>query len=380
MFNSLSKAICISFAVSAVALFAGCKGGDSHKLPEVPGLELSLTTGSPGDQNVAADATAFVCHIHLEALTAENVSISSVTLSASGTGDDLVDVDLVEIFLDADDNDAYNPAVDALIGSGTFDADDGRASIIFSSAQVVSPGAGRNWLIRYQLNGMGPDGATYSFSIASASDVSVKFFSGVPTTADGLPLTSSVLTVTSGGARLNLLPGPNPPPDVSVLKGTANVPVLQFALYNRDPDSITVTSIRVTPSGSGNDATGISQGYMLVDSNGSGTSNATDVAYASFTYSGDNTAVDITGSEVIAPGAMKRFLVVYDISGSAAVGNTFQAEIALTTHIQAEDSVPVSVVPVGTVPLQGAVVTIAEKGSLSAQAGANNPAGGSRRG
>ena len=92
---------------------------------------------------------------------------------------------------------------------------------------------------------MGPDGATYSFSIASASDVSVQFFSGAPTTAAGLPLTSSVLTITSGGVRLNLLSGPNPPPDTSVLKGTANVPVLQFTLYNRDPDNITVTVIKV---------------------------------------------------------------------------------------------------------------------------------------
>jgi hypothetical protein len=316
-----------------------------------------------------------VAHLQLSAITRNDVSISSITLTAFGTGNDLIDISSVDIYLDSNDNDTYDAGTDALLGSGTYDADNGRATVTFGSPQLVSSGVDRVWIVRYTLNGNGPDGATYYFRIAGAGDITVNFVSGGPTSTRGTPVESAVLTITSGGAKLNLLAGQSPPPDREVIKGRLNVPVLQFALYNRDTGNVTVTSVRVTPSGTGNDGTGIGQGYVYIDSNANGTSDSSDTLYGTFTYAGDNTAADATGSCVIPAGGTRYFLVVYDISASAAVGDTYQGSIAALNHIQAEDAGAGAVTPTGVVPQDGAVITIAEKGTLTAQLGANNPYG-----
>jgi hypothetical protein len=374
MSYSLTRLVFASLLVVAAALVVGCGSGKSHKTPELPGVVLSATSYQT-DQDVAASSTTTIAHIMLEAPGLEDVSIASVTLTAQGTGNEAVDVTQVEIYLDVNGNGAFDSGTDSLLGSGSYDADNGSESVTFSSPLIVSPGTGneRYWLVRYQLNGNGPDGATYSFAV---SGVDVSFMSGKKTYASGLPLASATLTITSGGARLNLLEGPNPPADREVIKGRSGIAALQFTLYNRDPGDITVTSVRITPSGSGNDASEISGAFLRIDANGNGRYDGGEALFGSFTYSADNTAVDVSGSKVISPNTMVHFLVVYDLDASASVGSTFRAGIAAANHIQAEDSSMVSVVPVGSVPLQGALITVVEKGTLSVQIGANNPAGG----
>ncbi len=356
-------------------VLGGCKSSSRDTIPTPPGLEVSLSAGSPADQDVAANASVVAAHIQLSAITRNDVSITSITLTAFGSGDDLVDITSVDIYLDANDNDAYDAGTDALLGSGAFDANNGRATVNFGSPQIVSSGVDRVWFVMYNLNGNGPDGATYYFRIANPGDVTVSFISGRSTSTRGTPLESSILTITSGGAKLNLLAGLNPPADREVIKGRANIPVLQFRLYNRDSGNVTVTSVRVTPSGSGNDSTGISQGYVCIDANNSGTSNSGDTIFGAFTYPGNDTAADAAGNCVIAAGSVRNFLVVYDVSTGALVGDTYTASIAALAHIQAEDAGATPVTPTGTVPQDGAVITIAEKGSLTAQLGAANPYG-----
>lgn len=376
MCGFFSRSVYLLLIVCVAAVFAGCSGGDSDRLPTQPGLELSLTAGSPPNQDVAADVTAVISHIHLDAPGAQDVSISSITLSATGSGDDQVDISSVEIYLDANDSDTYNPGVDVLIGTGGFDSDNGEAQIVFSGPQIVSPGAGRNWLVLYTLSGCGPNGATYSFIIESTDDVDVTYISGHPTYADGLPLASAALTITSGGAKLNLLVGPNPPADREVLNATVNLPVFQFTLYNRDSGVVTVTSLRLTPTGSGDDAAGIWQAHVRIDSNGDGRYNAGEPLFADYTYATDDTWQAVPGSYAIPAGTKAHFLVLYDFDASAATGSDFRANIAATNHITAEDAGASPVAATGTAPVRGAVITIVEKGTLAAQAGSHNPPDG----
>lgn len=378
MSGRFSKLIALAVAVIAAALLAGCKDGKSHRQPPVPGLELRA---SPTFENVAADESALAAHIELKAVTDRDVSISSVTLGASGTGNDLIDIRVVEIHLDVDKSGDYDPAADFLIGSSRFDSDDGSARITFTNPLIVSPGAGneRYWLVMYRLNGNGPNGATYSFSIADSSDVSVEYLSGEKTSATNLPLASSILNIVSGGARLNLLAGASPPPSVSVLPGKTSIPVLQFALYNRDPGDITVNSISVTPSGTGDDATMITAAHIHLDSNANGRADAGEPLFASYTYDADDAARDAVGSRTVASGTLVYFVITYDFTGApGAAGRDFRAGIAATDHIGAEDSAPtpVAVVPSGTTPIEGALITVVEKGALSARLGSHNPAAG----
>jgi len=360
----------------ASVFLAGCGEANSHKKTYVSGLEISFTSGCPANQDVIADAEVIISHILLEAVGSDDVSISSITLNATGTGNDLVDISLVEIFLDVNGNDDFDSGTDALIGSGTYDSDDGQLSVSFSTPQIISTDNGRNWLVRYRLNGNGPNGATYAFIIKSTSDVLVKYISGPYTSTNGVPLASSVITITSGGAKLNLLPGPTSPANREVLKGMSNINVMQFTLYNRDFDNITVDSIQIAPSGSGDDSSEIFQARIYIDENGNGRYDSLETLYGDYTYASDDSPAIITGSYAIASNTMAYFLVVYDFDLTAVVGSNFQAAVAATNHIQAHDVSLSSVSPKGPVPLEGAIITVAEKGSLHITKGSKNPADG----
>lgn len=373
----IPQSIFVVVLLGILLISSGCRGKSSDKLPKIPALALELTPGTPGNQDVAADAPAVAMHLHLEAVGSEDVSISAITLSASGTGNDLVDISAVEVYLDVDDSDSYDAGTDALIASGVFDSNNGRASITFGSPQIVSTGPGRNWLFLCNLNGNGPDGATYSLGISSASDVSVKYLSGLPTSASGIPITSSVLTITSGGARLNLLAGLNPPASRNVLAGRTDIPMLQFALYNRDSAELVVASIRVTPSGTGNDLSDITQAHIYVDIDADGEHDLTEPLFADFSYAADDTSADVSGNRIISPGEILYFLVVHDFDSDTADGSTFQAKIAAVDHIQAQDAGLNPVTPTGTAPIEGNAITVVDRGELSVQLGPSTPAGAS---
>ncbi len=377
MFERRSGIVWVFVLLVSACIVAGC-GKSSKNAPMLPGLKVELTAGTPADQAVAADATASVMHVQLSTFLSTDVSVSTIRLSAQGTGYDEIDISSVEVYLDQIPYDTYTVG-DTLLGSGIFDADDGKATISLAPAVLVSSGTPRNLIIRCTLNGNGPDGATYSFRIASSADISVAFVPGGPTFATGTPLSGATLTITSGGAKLNLLPGSNPPADTETLNVRDGVPVLQFSLYNRDSGTITVNSVTVTASGSGNDQANLWAANIYLDANSNGVVDAAEEpALATYTYAGDDSSTIVPVAASIAAGKRADFLITYDFSSAgtpAPPDKTFSALIAALADIDAEDAVPVSVTPTGSPPITGATITIVDRGTLMARLGSNNPAG-----
>ncbi|MHA2675518.1 MAG: choice-of-anchor Q domain-containing protein [bacterium JZ-2024 1] len=81
---------------------------------------------------------------------AEAVRVTSVTLRASGTGNDQTGVIVVKVWLDANGNGQVD-AGDTQLGSGTYNADNATLAITFTTAQVLPAGQSRTFLVTYDF-------------------------------------------------------------------------------------------------------------------------------------------------------------------------------------------------------------------------------------
>jgi uncharacterized repeat protein (TIGR01451 family) len=94
----------------------------------------------------------------------ENVKINSVTIQASGTGNDALDISAVKLYLDVNGNGVVDSG-DTQLSSGTFSADNGSLNLPLGTALTVMSGTPQNLLV------------TYDFSPTLASTLT---FAGVP--------------------------------------------------------------------------------------------------------------------------------------------------------------------------------------------------------
>ena len=125
---------------------------------------------------------------------AGQVDVSGVTLKASGTGNDKTDIAAVNVYQDVNESGVPDPD-EPLLGTGTFDADDGTCAITFTSpATVPSPTIwGIYFVVTYTLNsGVQPD-KTYKFDLESVRATVVG--TNTPVLTYGLPVTSCTTNV-----------------------------------------------------------------------------------------------------------------------------------------------------------------------------------------
>jgi hypothetical protein len=120
-------------------------------------------------------------------LSVEDVEITSITFTGSGTGDEVNDISLVELYLDTNNNGVLDLR-DIQIGTGTFSLDDG--TVTFGSlSEIKIAGAPQNWLVVYDFNGTASDERNFSLSLAANTDVTaIGVDSGQPITPTGGPV------------------------------------------------------------------------------------------------------------------------------------------------------------------------------------------------
>jgi len=351
------------FVVLAVGL--GCGGGKGSRTQFDYHLEVTLASGC-GDENISASATGVqMLNIQLTPLLGEDVRLERLTVHASGSGDDVVDISTLRLYLD--DGDGTYDAGDTELATATFDGDNGRAT--FNAIVLVPDPAGVILFILADFSGYAGNNCTYTFSIESQSDIVAKKTSDWQTAnVKGLPLAGGVKTVTSGGAALVLLEGENNPTDFETVSGHPDVTVMQFTLFVRNSGSVDLTGVTLTASGTGNDSADISSVELLIDGDGDGTLSAGDTSLASGTYAADNGTLSLTFPAYTMPENTKHhFIVVYDFAPAASAGSTYKSEIAAPGDVSASAS------PVGATPIEGATVTIRDKGELQIAIGANSP-------
>ena len=124
----------------------------------------------------------------------EPVSWDTVTLKASGTGNDAADIAAVKVWLDNDNDGKVTPG-DTLMGTGTYLLNNGQVTIALAPPMI--PAGGQiSALISYTMNPPLPPGNTYTLTVTDASGTGQ--VSGQPVAIYGLPLTGATKTTSAG--------------------------------------------------------------------------------------------------------------------------------------------------------------------------------------
>ncbi|MHC5081610.1 MAG: hypothetical protein ACYTHN_21620, partial [Planctomycetota bacterium] len=272
-------------------LLIGCSEGDyTGDFARVVYLETGLGPNNPPPASINAGAVnVSMLQLRLNAGPDEQVRVNSISFTGSGSGDESADIFSVDLFVDADGN-GQPSGPDIPLGVwGTFFFDDGK--VTFSNInRIIQASAEETWLLVYTFSGAASMGDTFSASLADPTDlVAEGGQSERPAEIRGTPVNGPVMTISNIGT-LTIAPGTANPPSASIFPSSTNVAVMQLALTVGIQEAITVDTVTVTASGTGNDAADISAVDLFVDANNDGVYQAgTDIpSLGSCAYSADN--------------------------------------------------------------------------------------------
>ena len=259
----------------------------------------------------------------------EPVLVESFTFTSAGTGDDSTAVEGVSLYRDMNRDGKVGPE-DSLLGTGTFGADDGRVRIPMN--QVLDHGETRKYILTYDFNGSAVAGDTFRVRLFDDSDVdSIGEESGCPVTVEGLPVKGAEVVVgdaTQPAVVVSL--GSKTPAARNVSPQALGVGMVQVLLGNPGSTDVRVDSLAFTASGTGDDAADIAAVRLYRDANSNGKVDASgDVLIGTGAYAADNGTVTFALGTGLTVGraSTAALLLVYDLSGSAWIDETFQAGI-----------------------------------------------------
>lgn len=167
-------------------------------LAPFPTLSVSLGPNATKDHNWnSSDATENVMiQMKLTSGAYEGVTVNSIGLIASGSGDDKNGISIIRLLLDSNNNGIYDSG-DSLIGysqtSPAYFKDNSFATITLTPGYTVPLNSSVNMLIAYTMSSSNSNGDTFSFQVASINAVGSP--SGQSVTPSGLPIISAVKTV-----------------------------------------------------------------------------------------------------------------------------------------------------------------------------------------
>ncbi|MHC4600563.1 MAG: hypothetical protein ACYS47_16325, partial [Planctomycetota bacterium] len=242
----IGKTIPSVLAGLALLLACSCTKTDTSKpFPRVVRLGISLGASTPSAASVNPSAADLaVLQVALSAGEDEQVKVTSIRFTETGTGNAQTAIGSIGLFVDADGNGSYSAVVDTVtLGTvaGGYAADD---TVTFSGlSRIIHPGSTERWLLVYTLNGTAAINDTFIASVASAADVTAEGGeSGRTAVVEGPPVTGSTFTVQNIGTLTLSLGGSNP---VAAFLPAfpATVPMLQVNLEAGATEDVNVTSV-----------------------------------------------------------------------------------------------------------------------------------------
>ncbi len=328
---------------------------------------VQISNGTP----VVAGATVIpgamgVTVMNLQVLnqSAQSVTLSTVTLTASGSGIDAgVTVKL------------YKGTTPLAIG--VYGTDNGQVVLGFGN-DVIGAGLSQNYLVTYDfpigastgtyqasvvqntdlagagafrailVNGAPVNGAIMTVALPTATFTATNTSTNTPTptnTFTSTPTYTPTNTPTSTPPVLLVATVVGTPPNSTQIPGATGVPVLQFTVKNSSPDVVNMGSIVLavgTPTGGS--VTEITPTLWK----------GTTVIFSSATWSGGNLTLSFSDTLPAGPSS-QTYQVTYSFSNSSATG----AYSTSLQTLQGVDSVSGQSVQVSGVPAAGAVITIA---------------------
>ena len=172
-------------------------------------------------------------------------------------------------------------------------------------------------------------GETYQISTAAAAFGADSVFVGRPIAVSGATQTGTLLTVPP--PSLDIVAGPaHSTTPLSVFPSATGIAMTQLQLTAGSSAPLQVTGLAVSASGSADDPTAVAGLRLFVDENGDGLLDGGDTLIQNLAspFSTDNGTANLSFSRTLAPSAVERWLLVYDLSGSAANGATLTATIS----------------------------------------------------
>jgi hypothetical protein len=129
------------------------------------------------------------------------LTVTALELKASGSGEDRLDVEAVQAWLDRNGNGSIDPE-DPLLGSGVFAVDDGEIALNLGTAYPINPRLVYDVIVTYDFLAGGSGTRTYALVLAPANVTASTADSGAPlmvaaTAPAGMTLPSATITLQS---------------------------------------------------------------------------------------------------------------------------------------------------------------------------------------
>ncbi len=342
---------------NAPIVAGGSATGAAKTIQNRGSLTLAAGVHTPGAAIVSASTLgASVLQFQLTASAVEDVVFDGIVLRAGGTADDAGDVDAVRIFEDVD-GDGTVSAPDVQLGSDEVYGSDNGTVTFGGINDVIAATATVNYIVEYDLTGTAAGNETLNAVLGGLAVGAHGVSSNSPVTTSGTA-TSASLTV-----RLNPLVvkvGTQNPAPQSVHPTDGSVVVAQVTVSVAGGEDVVVNSFSVTGAGTGNDVTGVAGINLIRDVDGDGEISGGDVALGgTLTFSALHGPAQFTGlGERITGPSEVSYLVVYDLSGAALPGQTFQGRTANAAALDAVDARTLVPVVSGGVAVNGGLLTI----------------------
>jgi hypothetical protein len=353
----------LSASVLALLLASGCtQDAHSGDFARIVRLDVSLGSATPAAaSNISPSATGLsVLQISLGAGSDEQVRVQTLTFTETGTTDAQNDITGIGLYVDANNDGLFSPAVDTeILGSvaGGYGASD---TVTFTTIdRIIHPGAAETWILVYDLAGTGTAGETFIPSVQAAGDVAAEGGeSGRTALVTGPPVTGNTLALDNVGS-LTISLGSSNPPAAGVSIPTANVSMLQVHIVAGITENVDISSVTFTADGSGDPNADISSVALYNDLDGSGTLTGGDVPIGAPTTFSSGTATFGGLSEIITAGAgnAEDWIVVCDFTGGSP-GDTYRVSLLSNTDVSATGVLSTLVIlPLGP-PVYGNFMTV----------------------
>jgi hypothetical protein len=262
-----------------------------------------------------------------------SADLLTITLRASGTGDDSAAYSQVAIYRDGASGSvgSFDFANDTLIDSAAsgFNADNGTLTFtVPASEQTIAVSTSRDYFVVVKLNGAASANQTFQYQIEAITVGSGATTAGTPSSVmNGLtieaPFTVSATAGTALGATANAT-GP----------GGNGLQAGLFTVSTPSAGGADLQSITITASGSGNDNTAYSEVAIYRDGASGSVGSydfANDILIATTTtFPADNGALTFNvpaAQQTFGAGETRTYFVVAKLNGSAAVGDTFSYQV-----------------------------------------------------
>ncbi|KAA3616963.1 MAG: T9SS C-terminal target domain-containing protein [Calditrichaeota bacterium] len=339
-------------------------------------LILSSGGNDPGYQNITSGASNEVMLDLQLSASSEDIQISEIRFSTSGSGNESSDLDSVRIFEDTNNDGKVNQLdYDRQIGSTISSFTDDGDLIFTGISETITDGDTENWLVLYDFDGaQTSNGETFQITLeGNASVIDSGLTSNEAATTTGAPILGGIGTISQTGS---LTQGSSNPDAHNISAAESELVMLQLNLASSETEAIDVSAISFTSTGSANESTDIDSVKLFLDDNDNGTyeSGSDSQIGSTITSFTDNGLITFSSlSEQITSSSSENWIVVYYLNGLASSTETFRLYVADNTDLSASGNVSLNtVIPVGA-PVHGNEMTVSNVGDLTIALGDNNP-------